>query len=230
MNKLCENYAYLIQNRYYLFNNLWGADTGNGSQCTWPAASEVCPLAWSTQWNWSGSAHTIKSYAAMVWGWHWGWKVADCGLPVQLASLQRLRSTWEFNLTHTVPGGTNVTYDIWLSSNPHADNENPTGEVMIWLYQTGDITPIGSEVDRVTIEGVKWHLWKGPHPVSGWPVYSFVRVENTGSQTLDLMNFFQHLTDFGLNLKDYLLGVQTGPEVFSGEGTLQTTYYDIDMK
>jgi hypothetical protein len=188
------------------------------------------PISLGTSWNWTGPAHTIKSYAAMVWGWHWGWKIADCGLPVQLASLQKLRSTWEFELTHTVPGGTNVTYDIWLSSNEHADNENPTGEVMIWLYQTGEITPIGSDMERVTIEGVTWRLWKGAHPVSGWPVYSFVREENTDSQTLDLVLFFDVLTRFGLSKSDYLLGVQTGPEVFTGEGQLDTTYYDIGME
>jgi hypothetical protein len=182
MPKLHQNHTTPIQNKHYLLNNLWGADTGSGAQCIWP---------------------------------------------VQLASLKSLYSTWEFELTHTIPGGTNVTYDIWLSSNEHADNENPTGEVMVWLHKTGEITPIGSEVDRVMIEGMQWRLWQGAHPVSGWTVYSFVREENTNCQTLDLVHFFRHLAVFGLNQTDYLLGVQTGPEIFTGEGTLETIYYDI---
>ena len=230
MKKLQQNHATLIQNKYYLFNNLWGADTGSGSQCTWSAASEKSPMAWGTQWNWDGPEHTIKSYAAMVWGWHWGWKVSNCGLPVQLSSLKSLCSTWEFELTHTIPGGTNVTYDIWLSDNPQADNENPTGEVMVWLYKIGEITPIGSEVDRVMIEGVQWRLWKGAHPVSGWPVYSFIREENTNRQTLDLVHFFQHLAAFGLSQSNYLLGVQAGPEIFTGKGSLDTLYYDMSLQ
>jgi hypothetical protein len=93
-----------------------------------------------------------NSYAAAVWGWHWGWKIANTGLPIQLTSLRNIRSAWSFNLSHTILGGTNVTYDIWLSENPHLDEENPTGEVMVWLYNTGDISPIGSKQTYVTIE------------------------------------------------------------------------------
>ena len=62
MNQLCENGAMLIQDKYYLFNNLWGADTGSGSQCTWTAASKESPMAWRTSWHWSGPAWTARSH------------------------------------------------------------------------------------------------------------------------------------------------------------------------
>ena len=165
-----------------------------------------------------------------MWGWHWGWKVADTGLPIQLNSLRSLRTVWSFNLTHTRLGGTNVTYDIWLSGNPAPGDKNPAGEVMIWLYNTGDIRPIGSRQTSTIIEGIEWELWEGPHPVSAWPVYSFIRTVNTKTQKLDLRNFFQHLISVGLSSSVYLLGVQAGAEVFTGEGRLDTNLYSINME
>ena len=230
MKRICKNGAFLVQGKYYLYNNFWGANTGSGSQCLWSSSSDPLHIAWGTSWNWTGQKNTIKSFAAIVWGWHWGWKIADTGLPIQLTSLRSLRSAWSFNLTHTILGGTNVTYDIWLSESPHPDEENPTGEVMVWLYNTGDISPIGSKQTQVIIEGVEWSLWKGPHPVSGWPVYSFIRTNNVRTETLELTNFFQYLTSVGLSYSDYLLSVEAGAEIFTGEGKLDTTHYAIDIK
>jgi len=230
MKRICENGAFLIQGKYYLFNNLWGANTGAGSQCIWKGLSNQLDITWGTSWNWTGQHDTIKSYASVVWGWHWGWIVSDTGLPVQLISLHSLRTAWSFDLTCARLGGINVTYDIWLSSNPDSGGKNPTGEVMIWLYHTGDIRPIGSRQTSLTIEDIEWDLWKGPHPVSAWPVYSFIRRINTKTQNLDLINFFQYLASAGLSDSDYLLSVQAGAEVFTGEGRLDTTFYSIDIE
>ncbi len=230
MKRICKNGAFLIQGKYYLYNNLWGANTGSGSQCLWKSPSNQSHIAWGTSWNWTGQRDTIKSYASVVWGWHWGWKVAETGLPIQLVSLRSLRTAWSFNLTHTRLGGTNVTYDIWLSRNPALGDKNPTGEVMIWLYNTGNIRPIGSRQTSTIIEGTEWDLWEGPHPVSAWPVYSFIRTVNTKTQKLDLTNFFQYLILAGLSSSVYLLSVEAGAEVFTGEGRLDTGLYSINME
>jgi xyloglucan-specific endo-beta-1,4-glucanase len=230
MKRICKNGGFLIQGRYYLYNNLWGADTGLGSQCLWGSSSNGSHIAWGTSWNWTGHSDSIKSYAAVVWGWHWGWKVANTGLPIQLSSIRSMYTSWSFNLTHKTPGGTNVTYDIWLSENPHQSDENPTGEIMVWLYNTGDISPIGSRQTNLIIEGIGWDLWVGDHPVSGWPVYSFVRTANTNAETLNLINFFQYLISGGLSRSVYLLSVEAGAEVFVGEGSLDTTLYSIDIE
>ena len=230
MKRTCKNGAVLMQGSYYLYNNLWGANTGSGSQCLWLSPSDSSHIAWGTSWNWKGQKNTIKSFAAAVLGWHWGWKIANTSLPIQLSSLRSLYSTWSFNLTHTILGGTNVTYDIWLSKNPHPGEENPTGEVMVWLYKTGNINPIGSRQNNLIIQGIEWSLWKGPHPVSGWPVYSFIRTVNTKAITLDLTEFFQCLTSFGLSNSVYLLGIEAGAEIFTGEGRLDTTHYSVDIE
>lgn len=230
MKRVSKNGDYLVRGKVYLYNNLWGADNGCGSQCLWETSSGGADVAWATEWDWSGRSDTIKSYAAIVWGWHWGWKVAHSGLPVPLTSLRSLHTVWNFDLTHTTPGGTNVTYDIWLSENPHLDDENPAAEVMLWLYHTGDIRPIGFRQTSTILEGIEWDLWKGAHPMSGWPVYSFVRTANTRAASLDLANFFQYLFSAGLSRSLYLLSVEAGAEVFTGQGRLDTTHYSIDIE
>lgn len=230
MKSVFKNGEILIQGKYYLYNNLWGAATGEGSQSLWESSFDNSHIAWGTSWLWNGQTDTIKSYAAVVWGWHWGWKIADTGLPIKLTALRSLLTKWSFDVTHTILGGTNVSYDIWLTANPTADNENPTGEVMVWLYNTGDITPIGSRKANLLIDGVGWDLWEGSHPVSGWPVYSFVRTDNTKSDSLDLNKFFQYLISFGLDSTSYLLSVEAGVEVFTGEGRLNTTHYSINVE
>jgi hypothetical protein len=230
MKQICKNGGFLIQGKYYLYNNLWGADTGSGSQSLWGSSLNGSRIAWGTRWNWTGRSDTIKSYAAVVLGWHWGWKIAHTGMPIQLSSIRSVCTSWSFNLTHRTLGGTNVSYDIWLSENPHHGSENPTGEIMIWLYHTGNITPIGLKQTNTTIDEAVWDLWEGPHPVSGWPVYSFIRTANTNAVSLDLINFFQYLTSGGLSKSGYLLSVEAGAEVFTGEGSLDTTLYSIDIE
>lgn len=230
MKRVCNNGDFIVRGKAYLYNNLWGAETGCGSQCLWESSSSDTHIAWGTSWNWTGLSDTIKSYAAAVWGWHWGWKVAHSGLPIQLTSLRSLHTSWHFDLTHTTPGGTNVTYDMWLSEDPDPGGENPAGEVMVWLYHTGDILPIGSRQTTPMIEDTGWDLWAGPHPVSDWPVYSFVRSGKATSASLDLVNFFQYLISSGLNSSLYLLSVEAGAEVFTGEGRLDTTHYTIDLE
>jgi xyloglucan-specific endo-beta-1,4-glucanase len=113
MTRTCENGDFIVQGKYYIHNNLWGAATGSGSQCIWGSTLDGSNIAWGTSWNWTGQRDAIKSYAAVVLGWHWGWKVADIGLPIRLSSIKSACTSWEFDLTHSTHGGTNVSYDIW---------------------------------------------------------------------------------------------------------------------
>lgn len=231
MKRICKNGDSLIQGKYHLYNNLWGADTGSGAQCLWGASSNNgSHIGWGTHWSWTGANNSIKSFAAVVLGWHWGWRIANTGLPIQLSSIQSARTSWSFNLTQKTPGEINVTYDIWLGKKAKHNDENPTGEIMIWLYHSDNIHPIGSKQAREVIADTIWDLWQGPHPVSGWPVYSFVRKVNTNSDSLDLMDFFNYLFFHGLLKSDYLLSIEAGPEVINGTGRLDTTFYSVDIE
>lgn len=227
MVQVCENGDVLVRGNYHLFNNLWGADTDSGSRCLWEVPADGEPLPWATRWGWSGPDDTIKSYAAAVLGWYGSWKVADTGLPVQLSAVRSLQTSWTFKLMQDVRGKANVTYDMWLSSRPDHGGEGPEGEVMAWLAHDKGVRPIGTLQTDAVIAGATWDLWRGDHPERGWPVYSFVRRENTNAAALELTDFFRFLYAHGLSRSDYPLGVEAGAEVFVGTGGLTTTFYTV---
>jgi xyloglucan-specific endo-beta-1,4-glucanase len=229
MTQLWKNGDSLTLGKYWLNSNLWGAETGSGSQYLWDTSQKEATIAWGTSWDWSGQAETVKSYNCAVLGWHWGWKLSDTGLPLQLREHRSVQTSWDFHLRETTPGGLNVSYDIWLSSDPQLGNASADHEIMIWLYQSGDIRPIGAKQATVTLAGTNWELWEGSLPECGWPVHSFVRTANTTSQALDLREFFDLLVERGLSSSAYLISVEAGAEVFTGAGQLDTTAYSVEI-
>ena len=229
MTQLWKDGDSLTLGKYWLNSNLWGANTGSGSQCLWEMSQRAATIAWGTRWDWRGQVDAVKSYNCAVLGWHWGWKLANTGLPLQLCVSRSVQTFWDFHLQETAPGGLNVSYDLWLSSDPQLGNASADHEIMIWLYQSGDILPIGTKQATVTLGGTDWELWEGSLPQCGWPVHSFVRVVNTMSQTLNLSEFFDYLIGRGLSSSEYLLSVEAGVEVFTGAGQLDTTAYSVEI-
>lgn len=225
--QVCNNGGSITMGKYWLNSNLWGASSGSGSQCISSTSTNGSTIAWSTTWNWTGQANAVKSYDSSVLGWHWGWKIANTGLPIQLASKTPVQTSWSFNLTQTTSGGNDVSYDTWISPNPNLGNASASDEVMVWLSHGGGISPVGSKVATVTIDGTSWDLWEGS---AGWQVHSFVRTSNTSSQSLNLMDFYNYLVSSrGLSSSKYLLSVESGTEVFTGAGTLNTTSYSTTI-
>lgn len=58
---LCSQYASYTSGSYAVNNNLWGEDSGSGSQCTYVDDISGSGVAWSTTWQWSGSSTQVKS-------------------------------------------------------------------------------------------------------------------------------------------------------------------------
>jgi Glycosyl hydrolase family 12 len=225
--QVCSNGQTIAQNPYWLSNNLWGASTGSGSQCISNTSQNGSTIAWSTSWNWTGQANSVKSYDSSVLGWHWGWMFSNTGLPIQLSSNQSVQTSWSFNLNQTTAGGIDVSYDTWISPNASLGNANPSDEVMVWLYHGGGIQPAGSSQTTVNIDGMSWTLWEGS---GSWQIHSFVLNSNATSASLNLMDFYQYLIQSGrLSSSKYLLSVEQGTEVFTGAGTLNTTAYSTTI-
>jgi len=224
----CANNGIIDMGKYWLYNNLWGASSGSGSQCITSGTQNGDNISWSTTYSWTGSANSVKTYDSSVLGWHWGWRNSNTGLPVALSSSTSVSTSWSFNLNQTTSGGQNVSYDLWLSGNPNLGNADPTDEIMIWLTKTGSVQPVGSQVGTVTLAGTTWQLWQGV--ANSWNVYSFVRTSNTSSASLNLRDFTGYLTqNRGLSTSKHLISVESGTEVFTGAGTLNTTSYSVSI-
>jgi hypothetical protein len=221
-------------------NNLWGQNAGTGSQCVRRTCLDGDDIAWETDWSWSSAPSSVKSYASVVLGWHWGYHVEQTGLPVQASENRSVSCGFSYSVSQN--GTMNVAYDLWLHSVPDPQwgrqgfpTDQPTDELMIWLYRAGGAGPIGqTQGPPVTIEGTSWNLHRGE--ILGdqgehlWNVYSFVRTENTTSATLDLMAFVDEVVSRGwMPGSRYLTSVQAGPEVFVGSGTLTTSSFGCSL-
>lgn len=231
----CEAFGVLSAGKYWMNNNLWGQDAGSGTQCLRRTCLGGDDIAFETDWSWTGSAGAVKSYASAVLGWHWGYHVEETGLPVQLSS----GGSVDCGLSYTVSqnGTMNVAYDLWLHSvpdpqwgRPGVATDQPTDELMIWLYKAGGAAPIGTvQGSAVPLGGALWNVYKGAVTSNGqtlWNVYSFVRTTNTNSATLDLTEFTDHVVSRGwMPSSRYLTSVQLGPEVFLGSGTLTVSSF-----
>jgi hypothetical protein len=216
-------YASITQNKYWINNNLWGISGATGWQGIWDTCTSGNTIGWGTDWNWSGTSNQVKSYASAILGWHWGWKIAGTGLPVQISSNKNVTCGWTYRVT---PGQTiDVSYDLFAHSmaNPgYADQ--PTDEIMIWLYKAGGAGPIGGVDSTASIGGASWEVHKGS--TGTWNVYSYVRTTNVTSATLNLMDFLKDVTTKGwMSSSKYLTSIQAGTEVFVGTGRLDTDNY-----
>jgi hypothetical protein len=216
--------ASITLGKYWINNNQWGASNGSGSQSIWDTCSSGNTIGWGTEWDWTGSASQVKTYASAVLGWQWGWKISNTGLPVQLSSGKTISCGWTYRVQ---PGQTiDVSYDMFAhtQSNP-GTNDDPSDEIMIWLYRSGGAAPIGGTSATVTIGGASWELHEGSN--GRWAVHSYVRTSNadTGA-TLNIMDFFNDLTaNRGMAKSKYLTSIQSGTEVFIGSGRLDTDQY-----
>jgi hypothetical protein len=223
-NYSCTEYNQIVLGKYWVNNNVWGADGATGSQCIWSTCQSGNTIGWGTDWTWSGAASSVKSYASAVLGWHWGWVVpqASTGLPIQLSSGASATCGWTFQVTQS--GTINVAYDLWLHSISNPDYaSDPTEEIMIWLYNSG-AGPIGTQQTTVTIGGASWALYRGQNGSTN--VYSFLRSSNTTSTTLNLMDFLSDLVSRGwVSSSRYLTSIEAGTEVFTGTGSVDTDSY-----
>ncbi len=231
MKKICRNGDTIVIDKLYLHNNLWGESTGSGTQCSWigPNTDNTESLKWKTSWNWKGSKTSIKSFASIVYGWHWGWKIRDNKLPIEIKDIKKIETSWKFELFQIAEGNLNITYDIWLS-NRIIENENPDGEIMIWLYKKGKVPPIGKRQKKLIIQGSIWELWVGLHPEFKWPVFSFIRKENTTEVKMDIHQFIKEIQNNSKDSFAYLTGIQSGIEVLSGSGTFSTLDYLLELE
>ena len=215
--------AFITLGRYWVNNNQWGAATGSGTQTVWSTCQQGDLIGWGTSWNWTGTTNQVKSYASTVLGWQWGWRVTNTGLPLLLSSGRNLNCGWDFTITQT-GGSADVSYDMFAHTLAMpGTNDDPTDEIMIWLYRAGGAGPVGTRQTTVTIGSTDWDLYRG---MTRWNVFSYVRVTNATTAVVNVMDFMRDLVTRGwMQGSKYLTSVQSGTEIFSGTGQLDTRGY-----
>lgn len=63
---VCGQWDSVETGTYTIYNNLWGRDSGTGSQCLTVDGITSNLVKWSTSWSWSGGPYNVKSYPNAV--------------------------------------------------------------------------------------------------------------------------------------------------------------------
>jgi hypothetical protein len=151
-------------------------------------------------------------------------------LPLQLSSGKKLSCGWDFTITQT-GGSANVAYDMFAHAIPTpGTNDDPTDEIMVWLYKVNGAGPVGTLQTTVIIGGTAWDLYRGTitdnSGTTRWNVFSYVRTVNATTAVMNMMDFMGDLVTRGwMASSKYLTSVQSGSEVFTGTGELDTKGY-----
>ncbi|KAF9268439.1 endocellulase [Marasmius fiardii PR-910] len=211
---------------YQLCQNLWGRDTGVGSQSsTLVSQSDTTnSLSWSTTWNWTNGPDNVKSYANIE---------STVAKGVQLQNVTSAPTTWTWSYQSRSDGiRANVAYDIWtgVPSVGTPASQNSSYEIMIWLSSLGGIEPIGDSpvTTNVSLAGYTWDIWRGPN--QNWEVLSFVvkDVADVTNFNVDLNEFFEYLiANQVVAPTQYIQSIQAGTEAFTGSAVLVTSNYSV---
>ena len=153
-------------NGYTVYNNIWGS--GAGSQTIWART----PTNWGVIANHPRTSG-VKSYPHTVRG----------SLNRTVSSINTLTSS--FNVSVPGSGDYATTYDIWAN--------NWAYEIMLWFNWAGNVGPIAESYDQngavpnfrnVSLGGHTWNVYRGSNGANA--VFSFLRVGNTNSGTVDI--------------------------------------------
>jgi len=142
-----------------------------------------------------------------------------------IAQLTSVKSSWSY----TMGSSGDAAYDVWFGNS--AQPVKPQTELMIWIGNK-DKMPLGSQVSTTPVNGRT--PWEASDNGTGQKVISYwVDKGTTGTAAdLNLLQYFQDAASHGyagLSTGSYLLGVQTGFEVYSGD-TWTTTDYSITIQ
>ncbi len=208
-------YGSLGQGSYTIQNDEWGLahDPGGWQQV---CGGDASVGSWNSTWWWATGTGGIKAYPSIYRGWQMGaWSPDAGGFPSQVASQAPLPT----HVSYAMSGNNqyDAAYDVFFS--PSTNPARPSGELMVWLGDSGN-KPAGNPIATgVALGGVAgtWDVYAGTH---GWPVWSFVRTSPVTSFSGNLQPFVHYLA-YTKGLLDpgwYTLDIQFGVEIIQSNG------------
>ncbi|KAJ5169940.1 uncharacterized protein N7500_002723 [Penicillium coprophilum] len=207
--ELCKQYDTYTKGIYTVNNNMWGMDSGSGSQCTTVDSISDSGVSWHTKWSWSGAENSVKTYP-------------NSGVKLDVKHVSELKSIktsveWKYDNSNI---NADVAYDLFTAADKNHVTYSGDYELMIWLARYGSISPIGTKLKTVTVDGHSWELWNGMN--GNMNVYSFVAASPVTSFSTDIKKFFDLLVkSYSYPASSqYLINLQFGTEPFTGDATL----------
>jgi hypothetical protein len=202
---------------------------GNAMTMQVSATSGGVGFTYTTGGSFQAPNNGPGSFPAIISGWGPGHDGIQFYGPYkggkQISQLTSVKSSWSFTMGSTG----DAVYDVWFS-NSSATPPVPGIELMVWIGNTGK-NPLGSVASPGTaVSGRTPYVGTngtGESVVSYW----VASPGTTSVSNFDLLPYFQDAASHGyagLKTSSYLLGVQTGFEVYSGNWS--TTDYNITIQ
>lgn len=119
--KLCDQYGTASGDMYTVNNNMWGMDSGTGSQCTVVDSFSGDSVAWHCDWNWSGGENSVKSFPNS------GVKL-DKKLVSDISKIST-SAEWKYDNTDI---DADVAYDLFTAADKNHVTYSGDYELMIW--------------------------------------------------------------------------------------------------
>ncbi|TEB34333.1 concanavalin A-like lectin/glucanase [Coprinellus micaceus] len=208
--------------------NLVSPASGSNYQTSAALRAATFTIAWSTEYNWSGSdGKSVKSFANVE-------SKAATGLQLNLLPLMTTLWKWRYEGQDKSLKAV-VALDILIGSGKQRVAATPAKsfEVKIWLANTGGYSkPVGYKIAEVgCIAGYDWYIWRG---VAGL-VQTITFVNQNPNE--EITEFDGDLTEFMSSLRrwhdptahhpSYIQSVKAGNEVYSGAAQFYSPLYQL---
>jgi Bacterial Ig-like domain/RTX calcium-binding nonapeptide repeat (4 copies)/Glycosyl hydrolase family 12 len=221
---------------FWVFNNTWGKKAlVNGVDYTESITSDTStfPNSITMSWNWP-VASSVLAYPEIIYGAS-PFQPAPSGvvLPAstQVADFANLSTQYSFSLT----GQTNnfdVTFDIWLTSQPDGGRDTRTDELMIvvhnpWNWGKGETPDFSTGGINV------WDSGTQSDGTLSWEMLSAIAPADMLSGNISISDIIKGLIWNGtLTGNEYISGIEVGAEVGGGTGslTINNLSYQWDAK
>ena len=204
--------------------------------------------AFSVEWSWSASPYNVHGFPHIA--------VESPSFPIQLQHISSLNLKAQFSsyLTsdQSEPPSTrqfaikssgvraDIAFDFFADPDPTISFANtttrPSYEIMIWVWQTQAIYPIGSQTTHwFTIANTSFTLWSGTNP-HGTNTFSWLAPVDgdLGYVDADYSPLVHYLWQLGMVPADAYLGrMQFGSETFTSGGekvTFAVNGWDFGVK
>ncbi len=234
---LSGDFEQVTYDRVTLLNNTWGVYTWGHTD--WVKGVDYAqsinydpatPLR-DVRMTWDYSAKpdgNVLGYPEVFVGYK-PWNEGSTFMVDQVSDLRELTFTSNIDIRGQT-NGFNVAYDLWFTDTPAGGPETITSEMMVWLHQ-GSFTPAGVPVSRYVGDDVSATIWFEEAITSGpdkRPSYiAFVVDGGQLDGSIDMAAMLRHLVSIGLiDGDDYLTGVELGPELVRGVGSMTLNSLD----
>ncbi|TFK88972.1 glycoside hydrolase family 12 protein [Polyporus arcularius HHB13444] len=230
---------------YTLCQNLWGANTGVGSQTTTLNSASGNSVSWETKYTWSNSPNNVKSYPNV---YH------NTAKGMQLQDIVSAPTSWQWRYQSASDDlAADVSYDIWFGVPKAGDPASPASsyEIMIWLSDRGGYVSDTTRKHRIYLQRPDAG-WAGLEARScrtsrsrGTPGTSSTAQTRTGTcsrssplratsptstPTSTSSSVSEYLIDKqGVAKSQYIQAIQTGTEPFTGSADLVIDNFSVDV-